>query len=89
MVLLLYRRDSFITHRAFCDALAEESARSHNQSKKQNQEILTRKKPVPDPKSSPNPAPSTVAPLAIPVETQSTAKIKSSPALKIKRSGKS
>lgn len=25
-----YRRDSFITHRAFCDALAEESARTHN-----------------------------------------------------------
>ncbi|GAB4848872.1 hypothetical protein Ancab_003682 [Ancistrocladus abbreviatus] len=26
---LFSRRDSFITHRAFCDALAEESARSH------------------------------------------------------------
>lgn len=26
--LTLYRRDSFITHRAFCDALAEESARA-------------------------------------------------------------
>ncbi|VVB05245.1 unnamed protein product [Arabis nemorensis] len=74
---LFSRRDSFITHRAFCDALAEESARSHNQSsKKQSLEILTRKKPVPDPKSSPK----------SPVETQTTAKIKSSPALKIKQS---
>lgn len=26
--LLMFRRDSFITHRAFCDALADESARS-------------------------------------------------------------
>jgi hypothetical protein len=26
--VLLYRRDSFVTHRAFCDALAEESARA-------------------------------------------------------------
>ena len=26
--LLIFRRDSFITHRAFCDALAEESARA-------------------------------------------------------------
>lgn len=28
---LFSRRDSFITHRAFCDALAEESARTHTQ----------------------------------------------------------
>ncbi|XP_076887569.1 zinc finger protein GAI-ASSOCIATED FACTOR 1-like [Bidens hawaiensis] len=28
---LFSRRDSFITHRAFCDALAQESARSHTQ----------------------------------------------------------
>ncbi|KAL9304362.1 hypothetical protein ACSQ67_021625 [Phaseolus vulgaris] len=28
---LFSRRDSFITHRAFCDALAEESARANNQ----------------------------------------------------------
>ncbi|KAJ4835715.1 hypothetical protein Tsubulata_021721 [Turnera subulata] len=28
---LFSRRDSFITHRAFCDALAEESARAHTQ----------------------------------------------------------
>uniref|UniRef100_A0A1J3HBF3 Protein indeterminate-domain 2 n=1 Tax=Noccaea caerulescens TaxID=107243 RepID=A0A1J3HBF3_NOCCA len=88
---LFSRRDSFITHRAFCDALAEESSRSHtHQSKKQNPEILTRKKPVSDPKpltapnslpSSPNPTLSSVAP----VETQSVI-IKSSPVSKIKRS---
>ncbi|KAG7565190.1 Zinc finger C2H2 superfamily [Arabidopsis suecica] len=70
---LFSRRDSFITHRAFCDALAEESARSHhNQSKKQNPDILTRKKPVPDP----NP---------VPVDSES-AKIKSSSTLTIKQS---
>lgn len=28
LVSLIYRRDSFITHRAFCEALAEESARA-------------------------------------------------------------
>ncbi|CAN6923491.1 unnamed protein product, partial [Brassica oleracea] len=58
-------RDSFVTHRAFCDALAEESARSHVHSKKQNQEVLTRKKPDHVPSSA-----------AAPVETQS-ARIKS------------
>ncbi|KFK34317.1 hypothetical protein AALP_AA5G129400 [Arabis alpina] len=73
---LFSRRDSFITHRAFCDALAEESARSHNQSnKKQSHEVLTRKKHVPD---------SSIAPS--PVETQSTARVKSSQAIKIKQS---
>ncbi|KAF8098442.1 hypothetical protein N665_0266s0010 [Sinapis alba] len=65
---LFSRRDSFMTHRAFCDALAEESARNH---KKQNPEILTRKKPVPDPKPS----------LAAPVKT----KIISPPDITIKR----
>ncbi|EOA23993.1 hypothetical protein CARUB_v10017209mg [Capsella rubella] len=73
---LFSRRDSFITHRAFCDALAEESARGstthHSHSKKQSPEILTRKKPVPDP----NPAP---------MDTES-AKIKSSSASTIKQS---
>ncbi|XP_010503737.1 PREDICTED: protein indeterminate-domain 2-like isoform X2 [Camelina sativa] len=67
---LFSRRDSFITHRAFCDALAEESARSnnHSQSKKQSPEISTRTKPVPDP-------------IPAPVDTES-AKIKSSSTLK-------
>jgi hypothetical protein len=72
-VIFVCRRDSFITHRAFCDALAEENARSHHsQSKKQNPEILTRKNPVP------NPVPA-------PVDTES-AKIKSSSTLTIKQS---
>ncbi|KAG2311680.1 hypothetical protein Bca4012_026136 [Brassica carinata] len=72
---LFSRRDSFVTHRAFCDALAEESAKSHNHGKKQNQEVLTRKKTVPDSKfltGSPYPVPSSAAP----VETQS-ARVKS------------
>ncbi|BFG39083.1 hypothetical protein CerSpe_253570 [Prunus speciosa] len=34
---LFSRRDSFITHRAFCDALAEESARGHTQTPTQTQ----------------------------------------------------
>ncbi|KAL5557254.1 hypothetical protein UlMin_039490 [Ulmus minor] len=34
---LFSRRDSFITHRAFCDALAEESARTQNPPQTQNQ----------------------------------------------------
>ncbi|XP_024013682.1 protein indeterminate-domain 2 isoform X2 [Eutrema salsugineum] len=79
---LFSRRDSFITHRAFCDALAEESARSHNNpSKKQNPVVLPRKKPVPDPKSVAA-ANSPSSPNLAPVDTQS-AKIKSPP---IKRS---
>lgn len=65
-----------MTHRAFCDALAEESARNHTHSKKQSPEILTRKKHVPDPKPS----------SAAPVETQS-AKIISPRAITIKRPG--
>ncbi|KAF8055679.1 hypothetical protein N665_1289s0003 [Sinapis alba] len=71
---LFSRRDSFVTHRAFCDALAEESARSHHHSKKQNQEVLTRKKPLLHPES-----------LAAPVETLS-ARIKSPPDITSKRS---
>ncbi|CAH8268163.1 unnamed protein product [Arabidopsis lyrata] len=70
---LFSRRDSFITHRAFCDALAEESARSHNQSKKRNPDILTRQKPVPDP-------------IPAPVDTDQSAKIISSSTLTIKQS---
>ncbi|PON67708.1 TFIIH C1-like domain containing protein [Parasponia andersonii] len=34
---LFSRRDSFITHRAFCDALAEESAKTQNPTPAQNQ----------------------------------------------------
>ncbi|XVF59593.1 hypothetical protein PTKIN_Ptkin07bG0288100 [Pterospermum kingtungense] len=35
---LFSRRDSFITHRAFCDALAEESAKAQTQPQPQNQD---------------------------------------------------
>ncbi|EOA13246.1 hypothetical protein CARUB_v10026275mg [Capsella rubella] len=48
---LFSRRDSFITHRAFCDALAEESAKNHTQSKKLYPETVTRKNPEPEQKS--------------------------------------
>ncbi|XP_057976100.1 zinc finger protein GAI-ASSOCIATED FACTOR 1-like isoform X2 [Malania oleifera] len=36
-----YKRDSFITHRAFCDALAEESARNPTQTQTQTQTKTT------------------------------------------------
>ncbi|VVB18285.1 unnamed protein product [Arabis nemorensis] len=49
---LFSRRDSFITHRAFCDALAEESAKNHTQSKKLYPEtVIKRKNTEPDQKS--------------------------------------
>ncbi|XP_010521474.1 PREDICTED: protein indeterminate-domain 1-like [Tarenaya hassleriana] len=47
---LFSRRDSFITHRAFCDALAEDSARNHNHRKQQNPEMGSRKSLEPDQK---------------------------------------
>lgn len=47
------RRDSFITHRAFCDALAEESAKNHTQSKKLYPETVKRKNPEIQQKSPP------------------------------------
>lgn len=93
------RRDSFITHRAFCDALAEESAKNHTQSKKLYPETVTRKNTEPDQKSppgidSPPPpppqphSPPLVAPApapAISVETE-PAKITSSSVLPIQSS---
>ncbi|KFK28353.1 hypothetical protein AALP_AA8G504900 [Arabis alpina] len=50
---LFSRRDSFITHRAFCDALAEESAKNHTQSKKLYPE---RKKNTEPDQKSPSPS---------------------------------
>ncbi|CAH8281067.1 unnamed protein product [Arabidopsis lyrata] len=50
---LFSRRDSFITHRAFCDALAEESAKNHTQSKKLYPETVKRKNPEIEQKSPP------------------------------------
>ncbi|XP_010547497.1 PREDICTED: protein indeterminate-domain 1-like isoform X2 [Tarenaya hassleriana] len=79
---LFSRRDSFITHRAFCDALAEESARNRNHSKKQNPEMGIRETVDSDPKtpatsqSSPPPYPhphpppaAAPAPASVPVGT--------------------
>ncbi|CAN1121823.1 Zinc finger protein ENHYDROUS [Linum perenne] len=54
------RRDSFITHRAFCDALAEESARAHPPIPPSN------RSPASDPKvhaDSASPAPAASAPV--------------------------
>ncbi|KAL2333688.1 hypothetical protein Fmac_014901 [Flemingia macrophylla] len=58
------RRDSFISHRAFCDALAEESARSHTVVKANSEndsKVLTRDSPPPPP--PPEAAVTTAAPV--------------------------
>ncbi|KAJ0236574.1 Zinc finger protein ENHYDROUS [Hirschfeldia incana] len=46
---LFSRRDSFITHRAFCDVLAEESAKNHTQSKKLYPPEIVSRKNLPEP----------------------------------------
>ncbi|XWS45387.1 hypothetical protein CRYUN_Cryun15aG0132300 [Craigia yunnanensis] len=68
---LFSRRDSFITHRAFCEALAEESARAQTQPQPQNQAVANPNSDS-DPKvhaldSSPPSAPA-VAPAPAPVQ---------------------
>ncbi|CAH8336542.1 unnamed protein product [Eruca vesicaria subsp. sativa] len=97
---LFSRRDSFITHRAFCDALAEESAKNHTQSKKLYPDTVTRKKhKEPELKSpcavdshplTPHSPPSVaIAPApAISAETETT-KIASSSVLPIRSSSES
>ncbi|XP_015890207.2 zinc finger protein GAI-ASSOCIATED FACTOR 1 [Ziziphus jujuba] len=65
---LFSRRDSFITHRAFCDALAEESAKAQTQTQspaKINSETEPKVQPVnspPPPPSSPLPPPPSAPP---------------------------
>ncbi|KAK9669996.1 hypothetical protein RND81_13G169200 [Saponaria officinalis] len=55
---LFSRRDSFITHRAFCDALAEESARNHPASGKNKAEVETKPlNPIATPSLLPPPSP--------------------------------
>lgn len=80
---LFSRRDSFITHRAFCDALAEESARAQPQPQTQNMASVN---PNPNPESEPKlqvdpspppPPPPTIAP-APPALSQSVGVISSS-----------
>lgn len=59
------RRDSFITHRAFCDALAEESAKAQPQSLVDKPVSNSSQKAVepvePNPKLSPPPSPPAAA----------------------------
>ncbi|KAF8101455.1 hypothetical protein N665_0205s0048 [Sinapis alba] len=70
---LFSRRDSFITHRAFCDVLAEESAKNHTQSKKLYPETVSesqQKSPAAvDSPPPPPPSPPPVAP-TVSVETE-------------------
>ncbi|XP_040999587.1 zinc finger protein GAI-ASSOCIATED FACTOR 1-like [Juglans microcarpa x Juglans regia] len=59
---LFSRRDSFITHRAFCDALAEESARAQTQplanpTSEPNSNAKAVDSPAPPPAPAPAPAP--------------------------------
>ncbi|RDX67228.1 Protein indeterminate-domain 1, partial [Mucuna pruriens] len=74
---LFSRRDSFITHRAFCDALAEESARSTPQTVVKASSESESKAVTGD--SSP-PPPAVVAPPP-PVSSQSNSVVVPSPAL--------
>ncbi|CAA7056925.1 unnamed protein product [Microthlaspi erraticum] len=92
---LFSRRDSFITHRAFCDALAEESAKNHTQSKKLYPE---RKNTEPAQKSqaavnSPPPPPQPPSPPSVTLPPPSVepepAKIVSSPVLSIRNCSES
>ncbi|WCJ30952.1 C2H2-like zinc finger protein [Euphorbia peplus] len=81
---LFSRRDSFITHRAFCDALAEESSRAQvpgGNSKKPESEAKSKADPPPPPPALPPPtsAPLATAPAAAsPGLSQSTGVISSS-----------
>ncbi|KAK6938793.1 Zinc finger C2H2-type [Dillenia turbinata] len=70
---LFSRRDSFITHRAFCDALAEESARATqpNLSNKPFTGVEESADPVP-PASSPLPPP---PPLSVPPSSDSASPV--------------
>ncbi|XWS29317.1 hypothetical protein CRYUN_Cryun24cG0018700 [Craigia yunnanensis] len=75
---LFSRRDSFITHRAFCDALAEESARAQTQPQPQNQK---HNQGVANPSSESNPkvqaadSPSPPAPAPAPVSTPASVQV--------------
>lgn len=74
---LFSRRDSFITHRAFCDALAEESARAQtgaNPNSEDEPNIQTVDSPQPPPPPTPSLPPSSVAPATalevLPLQTE-------------------
>ncbi|XP_065874404.1 zinc finger protein GAI-ASSOCIATED FACTOR 1-like [Euphorbia lathyris] len=87
---LFSRRDSFITHRAFCDALAEESNKSQNpagnSNRKPESEAKSKSKansnidPPPPPPTPPTPSPPSpaAAAAAAPALSQSTGVISSS-----------
>ena len=78
--LILWRRDSFITHRAFCDALAEESARAQTQpGANPNSESETKVQAVDSSPPTPTPAPAP-APTAVPAPAKAKAKAKAPPA---------
>ncbi|KAL7141748.1 hypothetical protein ABFS83_08G074300 [Erythranthe nasuta] len=64
---LFSRRDSFITHRAFCDALAEESAKSKAENPNSNEGKDVEATPPPTPPPPPPPA-TTVVPSVFPLQ---------------------
>ena len=77
-VLFLCRRDSFITHRAFCDALAVESARAQTQPQHQNQkqnQAVANPSSESDPKVQAAESPSPLAPAPAPVSAPAPAPV--------------
>ncbi|KAG4121219.1 hypothetical protein ERO13_D11G192300v2 [Gossypium hirsutum] len=59
------RRDSFITHRAFCDVLAEERAKAQTQPQPQNQNQTATKESDPKPQTTDSSPPSAAAPVSV------------------------
>ncbi|XP_022950794.1 protein indeterminate-domain 2-like isoform X1 [Cucurbita moschata] len=72
---LFSRRDSFITHRAFCDALAEENAKAQPQSlvdkpvSDSQKAVESSPKPSPPPEPSPPPSTCVLSPV-LPIQSQ-------------------
>ncbi|MBA0618173.1 hypothetical protein Godav_027556, partial [Gossypium davidsonii] len=58
-------RDSFITHRAFCDVLAEERAKAQTQPQPQNQNQTATKESDPKPQTTDSSPPSAAAPVSV------------------------
>ncbi|KAG4175450.1 hypothetical protein ERO13_A11G185800v2 [Gossypium hirsutum] len=59
------RRDSFITHRAFCDVLAEERAKAQTQPQPQNQNQTATKESNPKPQTTDSSPPSAATPISV------------------------
>uniref|UniRef100_A0A2P2K667 Uncharacterized protein MANES_13G137400 n=1 Tax=Rhizophora mucronata TaxID=61149 RepID=A0A2P2K667_RHIMU len=92
---LFSRRDSFITHRAFCDALAEESARAQTRTPNPNPPVVNananpESDPQPQVDSSPPPASAAAAAPSVPAlqASSESAALLASPVTTIQNTGK-